>query len=260
MDNYVGAGSNPGVGPAAIAAAGPTSVISFGPGSVQSASFNNPNVNVSAGPVSVVSTGPGVGVSAAATGPVTMNSVNEWYYSDHLPAILTAAAAASAVEKTALNPANSVGNPPGIPVSYMTEAKPPFFHGPENPGITAAGSTNLLIPKFSSNPAASLNNDNDIMMKMQTQGPTGLPPPPPQISQTPQSIVSSSNGLMNSAVSGIGGLQFRDPSSAPLRKLSVDLIKTYKHINEVYYAKKKRRAQQAQVRKLSCLFTLKHEL
>ncbi|KAK6633591.1 hypothetical protein RUM44_004198 [Polyplax serrata] len=25
---------------------------------------------------------------------------------------------------------------------------------------------------------------------------------------------------------------FRDPSSAPLRKLSVDLIKTYKHINE----------------------------
>uniref|UniRef100_A0A4W3H7Q3 Dual specificity tyrosine-phosphorylation-regulated kinase 1A n=1 Tax=Callorhinchus milii TaxID=7868 RepID=A0A4W3H7Q3_CALMI len=39
---------------------------------------------------------------------------------------------------------------------------------------------------------------------------------------------------------------FRDPISAPLRKLSVDLIKTYKHINEVYYAKKKRRHQQGQ--------------
>ncbi|CAG9765496.1 unnamed protein product [Ceutorhynchus assimilis] len=39
-------------------------------------------------------------------------------------------------------------------------------------------------------------------------------------------------------------LTFRDPSSGPLRKLSVDLIKTYKHINEVYYAKKKRRAAQ----------------
>ncbi|XP_042898107.1 dual specificity tyrosine-phosphorylation-regulated kinase 1A [Parasteatoda tepidariorum] len=38
----------------------------------------------------------------------------------------------------------------------------------------------------------------------------------------------------------------RDPSEAPLRKLSVDLIKTYKKINEVYYAKKKRRAQQTQ--------------
>ncbi|XP_075393290.1 dual specificity tyrosine-phosphorylation-regulated kinase 1B isoform X4 [Tenrec ecaudatus] len=40
-------------------------------------------------------------------------------------------------------------------------------------------------------------------------------------------------------------LAFRDATSAPLRKLSVDLIKTYKHINEVYYTKKKRRAQQA---------------
>ncbi|XP_063708907.1 serine/threonine-protein kinase minibrain isoform X2 [Culicoides brevitarsis] len=39
---------------------------------------------------------------------------------------------------------------------------------------------------------------------------------------------------------------FRDPETAPLRKLSVDLIKTYKHINEVYYTKKKRRAQQTQ--------------
>ncbi|XP_014242542.1 serine/threonine-protein kinase minibrain isoform X2 [Cimex lectularius] len=39
---------------------------------------------------------------------------------------------------------------------------------------------------------------------------------------------------------------FRDAASAPLRKLSVDLIKTYKHINEVYYAKKKRRAQGTQ--------------
>lgn len=46
---------------------------------------------------------------------------------------------------------------------------------------------------------------------------------------------SSSNNLTN---------VFRDPRDAPLRKLSVDLIKTYKHINEVYYAKKKRRAQQ----------------
>jgi dual specificity tyrosine-phosphorylation-regulated kinase 1 len=28
-------------------------------------------------------------------------------------------------------------------------------------------------------------------------------------------------------------VSFRDPAAAPLRKLSVDLIKTYKHINEV---------------------------
>lgn len=31
---------------------------------------------------------------------------------------------------------------------------------------------------------------------------------------------------------------FRDPASAPLRKLSVDLIKTYKHINEVWHTSK----------------------
>lgn len=30
-----------------------------------------------------------------------------------------------------------------------------------------------------------------------------------------------------------GQAGFREPSQAPLRKLSVDLIKTYKHINEV---------------------------
>ncbi|XP_078286404.1 dual specificity tyrosine-phosphorylation-regulated kinase 1A-like [Rhinoraja longicauda] len=38
-------------------------------------------------------------------------------------------------------------------------------------------------------------------------------------------------------------LSFRESGVTPLRKLSVDLIKTYKHINEVYYTKKKRRAQ-----------------
>ena len=32
-----------------------------------------------------------------------------------------------------------------------------------------------------------------------------------------------------------GPHNFRDPAAAPLRKLSVDLIKTYKHINEVRF-------------------------
>ena len=59
----------------------------------------------------------------------------------------------------------------------------------------------------------------------------------------------------NTAIMTANGLkpQFRDPSTAPLRKLSVDLIKTYKHINEVYYAKKKRRAQQTQMDETSHL-------
>ena len=67
---------------------------------------------------------------------------------------------------------------------------------------------------------------------------SGLPPAPPAAQQ------------QHGASAGVGAAgskhQFRDPATAPLRKLSVDLIKTYKHINEVYYTKKKRRAQQTQ--------------
>ena len=40
-------------------------------------------------------------------------------------------------------------------------------------------------------------------------------------------------------------LRFRDPATAPLRKLSVDLINTYKHINDVYYAAKRARKKEA---------------
>ncbi|RNA30537.1 dual specificity tyrosine-phosphorylation-regulated kinase 1A-like [Brachionus plicatilis] len=40
---------------------------------------------------------------------------------------------------------------------------------------------------------------------------------------------------------------YRDAREAPMRKLSVDLIKTYRNINEVYYAKKKRRVQQSTI-------------
>ena len=37
--------------------------------------------------------------------------------------------------------------------------------------------------------------------------------------------------------------EYRDPAAAPLRKLSVDLIKTYKHINDVYYRKKEKKKE-----------------
>ncbi|CAH8457478.1 unnamed protein product [Heterobilharzia americana] len=45
----------------------------------------------------------------------------------------------------------------------------------------------------------------------------------------------------------LSSLKHRDPWSIPLRKMSVNLIQTYKHINEVYYRKKRRlREQQRQ--------------
>ena len=89
------------------------------------------------------------------------------------------------------------------------------------------------------------------MLKM-TQQPTGLPPPPQVVHPGANGLLSAMANPQNCAAvqnnaGGTNGPQFRDPATAPLRKLSVDLIKTYKHINEVYYAKKKRRAQQAQV-------------
>jgi len=61
-------------------------------------------------------------------------------------------------------------------------------------------------------------------------------------------LVSMAGHLQGSTVMNASAVKpsYRDPTTAPLRKLSVDLIKTYKHINEVYYAKKKRRAQQTQ--------------
>ncbi len=57
--------------------------------------------------------------------------------------------------------------------------------------------------------------------------------------------LNNNTNTNNNNLSGINNSVYRDPREAPLRKLSVDLIKTYKHINEVYYAKKKRRAQQS---------------
>ena len=226
MDNFVSGGSNVG---------GPATAV---PGSVIVQSFGNP------GGVASVNAAPN-----AASAATTMN-VNEWYYSDHLPAILTAQMASvdTKPQINSLNPVAAVQ-----PVSFMSSAgiepkqlPPPFYSDP--PGGAAA--PNLLIPtaataKFSAQPP-----ETEMLLKTTLMQPTGLPPPPQVVNPVSTGGLVPSNGLMNSAGVGLhpSGVQFRDPATAPLRKLSVDLIKTYKHINEVYYAKKKRRAQQAQVR------------
>ncbi|CAB3359952.1 Hypothetical predicted protein [Cloeon dipterum] len=75
--------------------------------------------------------------------------------------------------------------------------------------------------------------------------------PEEQLEQITSSLAAAP-GSLGTPAADIQAMQaripqhFRDPATAPLHKLSVDLIKTYKHINEVYYAKKKRRAQQTQ--------------
>lgn len=56
-----------------------------------------------------------------------------------------------------------------------------------------------------------------------------------QAAATSIAVSSDEHGdhqILQACVPGIHR-HFRDPATGPLRKLSVDLIKTYKHINEV---------------------------
>jgi hypothetical protein len=62
--------------------------------------------------------------------------------------------------------------------------------------------------------------------------------PEEQLEQLTSSLAAAP-GSMGTPAADIQAMQariphhFRDPATAPLHKLSVDLIKTYKHINEV---------------------------
>lgn len=222
MDNFVSGGSNVG-GTSAAVPGGPVIVQSF-PGVVTAAT----------------SGAPGSVHHNSANAPTAMN-VNEWYY-DHLPAILTGVAAAGsdklipglgAAQVTpgghTTNYIPAAANPVPPPANIAEPKLPPFYADPSS-------AANMLIPAATKFPPPQ---DSDLIMKA-----AGLPPPP-AVPPTSGSAVVQAGGA-SVGTNGLG-MPFRDPATAPLRKLSVDLIKTYKHINEVYYAKKKRRAQQAQV-------------
>ncbi len=179
----------------------------------------------------IVQNFPGTAVNPGATA----TGINEWYYSD-LPAVMPQ----SNPNADKLIPAALTAGAANMAAhghSYIPDpAKlPPFFQATADP--TAA----LLIPKFVT------ENPSEIMLKQSVVNGTALPP-----SGATALIANPGAAQVVQAPGGAGAAggavpTFRDPSKAPLRKLSVDLIKTYKHINEVYYAKKKRRAQQAQV-------------
>ena len=67
-------------------------------------------------------------------------------------------------------------------------------------------------------------------------GPEQPPPltdPPPGDAAAAAAEVGASSGPDLLTMQARIPYQFREPAQAPLRKLSVDLIKTYKHINEV---------------------------
>ena len=142
--------------------------------------------------------------------------------------------------------------PPSLPLPVnLVENPPPKIYsssGAAAAGGAPPGATNLHKPIY--------NNANSIVPAAITSGGTiGCGITAPGIIGDQQcSMLGIPGGI--GGIGGIGGSGncvnansgnskyiYRDAGLSPLRKLSVDLIKTYKHINEVYYAKKKRRAQ-----------------
>lgn len=72
----------------------------------------------------------------------------------------------------------------------------------------------------------SYNRKEDNMASTKTTSDEKLPyPPPPRVSSSQESSYDYYVRKIPTT--------FRDHQQAPLRKLSTDLIKTYKHINEV---------------------------
>lgn len=56
------------------------------------------------------------------------------------------------------------------------------------------------------------------------------------LGMAPQMDMNPAMGIGTEPRSAGPGMVHRDPATAPLRRLSVDLIKTYKHINEVRFS------------------------
>ena len=141
-----------------------------------------------------------------------------------------------------LSSAPTATDPNLIDLNSVAAAQASGKFGPDPMAAVAA-----VAMAINSNPNGAPGQPPPPQLMGGAPPPTGTGPPHPH-SFPPQGATSLNGTSLATAASGANGTtakpQFRDPKSAPLRKLSVDLIKTYKHINEVYYAKKKRRAQQ----------------
>jgi len=105
----------------------------------------------------------------------------------------------------------------------------------------AAELTYSSSEKTNSNKSSDLNESIAVPLRNLIMSEQQLMPVSSNTATTTTATSNNPNLISNSNYH-----MFRDAREAPLRKLSVDLIKTYKHINEVYYAKKKRRVQQQQ--------------
>eukprot|EP00095_Tigriopus_kingsejongensis_P009174 snap_masked-scaffold145_size311916-processed-gene-1.4 protein:Tk09174 transcript:snap_masked-scaffold145_size311916-processed-gene-1.4-mRNA-1 annotation:"serine threonine-protein kinase" len=150
---------------------------------------------------------------------------------------------------------------PGAPHLHLAglTASSSSGHGPPPPGLDIMSSLAMFSPKVILNPGPEGPGVIGGGVSAASSGGPLMTPHFQECLPHAHSVARLGalplGGAGVSLAPGAGGLdpgsahgpQFRDPRHAPLRKLSVDLIKTYKHINDVYYAKKKRRAQQTQV-------------
>ncbi|CAH8833995.1 unnamed protein product [Trichobilharzia szidati] len=119
-------------------------------------------------------------------------------------------------------------------------------------GASAAAAILAASAYSAQNYSNKMNNYRDIIT-LKGQDVVHLRQPPTH-SGLIADVYSNSSLLQiqSNARSAISSLRRRDPWSIPLRKMSVNLIQTYKHINEVYYRKKRRlREQQRQANEAS---------
>lgn len=191
----------------------------------------------------------------------TSSAPNEWYYSDLVPVEKLSAGAPGA--PAVVPPMAAPINP--IAVAATAATVNPYgsrLSGPEDQlmaaMVAAPQAKSFLQPQqqhlLGSDHASLLASSSGNPSALQIPAKFGDPATNELVNMAAATTLTGGHPgkLIAAAIAAANNTngvqpQFRDPSTAPLRKLSVDLIKTYKHINEVYYAKKKRRAQQAQV-------------
>lgn len=101
----------------------------------------------------------------------------------------------------------------------------------------------------SSNVGGAENAAGTSQQEQQEQSSVGVPlqdsqnMPNEEQTKRQQASSSSSSSSQQMIEQQVSTTALRDPNEAPVRKLSVNLIRTYKYINQVYYENKRKRQQ-----------------
>ena len=105
------------------------------------------------------------------------------------------------------------------------------FPTPPSSNTSSASTSNIKN-------SANDSNNKPSTDRTQQSGARSAPAGASASSSSSTTTKHSNNGSSDKDPNRETKNQPRNPFDAPVRKLSINLIKTYKHINEVYYAKK----------------------